>query len=98
MTNQLVTLFTDYGGFTPDSAMTRSPGTIQPGDFLALKGSSGDRYGHSAIALAVSNDYKWVWIEQGNRPNGCVSWDRIPYFTDGVLNDNIDGVGNVDVF
>lgn len=97
LTIQMVTMFRDHGAFTEDSSMTPTPHMVQPGDYLALTGSSGDRYGHSAIALAVSNDYKWLWLVQGNRPNGCVSWDRIPYFTNGQLNPAINGVGNIDI-
>ena len=86
----MIKLFTDFGGFTAAAQMTKSPYTVQPGDYLAMYNNT-----HSAIALAVSNDYRWIWIANGNQDD-CVGWQLLPYFTNGVLNSDISGVGNID--
>lgn len=92
--SHMIKLFTDFGGFTAAAQMTRSPYTVQPGDYLAMDGGSGPNT-HSSTALAVSNDYRWIWVANGNQDD-CVGWQRLPYFTNGVLNPNINGVGNID--
>ena len=94
LTARLINCFKFYNAFTEDSSL--GPPCVRPGDFLALTNSSGTRNGHSGIALAVSDDYKWVWTAEGN-VGDCVAWKRRPYFTNGVLNPDIDGVGNIDV-
>jgi hypothetical protein len=92
-TPQMVKLFFNLGGFTPDSSMTTS--SVKPGDYLAMTGSSG-RCGHSGIVLGYSADYRWIWTVEGN-VGDCVVGQRRPFFVDGVLDPKIDGVGNIDI-
>jgi hypothetical protein len=89
-----VGFFAVFGRYTSASQMTKT--SVRPGDYLALTNSAGVKKGHSAIAMAVSADYKWVWTAEGN-VGDCVRWNLRPFFNNGVLHSDIDGVGNIDL-
>jgi hypothetical protein len=94
VTMQMVNLFSHFQKFAPASPM--APASVRPGDYLSLVGSEGPNR-HSGIALAVSADYKWIWTVEGNIGD-CMSAERRPYYTNGVLDSRICGVGNIDLF
>jgi hypothetical protein len=58
----------------------------QPGDYLAEMGgeSGNEHYGHSAMVLAVSDDYATMWTMNGNYGWGndhCVVMTKQPFYT-----------------
>jgi len=83
--------------FIDDSVVSPSGVTngVQPGDFLALHGGSGDDRGHAGVAVGVSQDKEVIWTVEGNRGD-CVVYDRRSYFPGGgALDAAVDGVGKV---
>jgi hypothetical protein len=91
--NDLVNLFSKNGGWVNEWNITT--GTIQPGDYVALRGSAGYR-GHSGMVMAISSDYRWLWTSEGNVGN-CVQFMRRDLFVNGVLNPDINGIGKSNV-
>jgi hypothetical protein len=70
------------------------PGDVKPGDYVALT-TDGEAFNHSALILAISDDYRYIWTSEGNFDD-CVRFNRRDFFVDGQLNPDINGVGNVD--
>jgi hypothetical protein len=100
-TQQLVSQYQTFSAYTPRASVT--PGTAHPGDFLSLiSGSTGSSNGHSAIIVGVSTDSRYLWTVEGNVNSGpntpsCVMYGHRDYFVNGVLNPDIDGIGNTDL-
>jgi hypothetical protein len=67
----------------------------QAGDYLFMRSSDGDHWGHSGIVVGVSNDSRYVYTVEGNTTGSCVRFKTRDYIVDGVLHDKIDGVGRV---
>jgi hypothetical protein len=83
----LINRFNAVGGWTLREALQVE--TIQPGDYLALRGGQ-----HSAVIVAISNDYRYIWTSEGN-VGDCVRFMRRDLLVDGALNPEIDGIGNL---
>ena len=82
-------------GFIPRNYIT--PTTPKPGDYLAMvSGSTGSRNGHSAIVVGVSSDARYIWTVEGN-VDDCVHFGYRDFFVNGVLNPDLDGIGNSSV-
>jgi len=77
-----------------------TPSTPKPGDFLAqVSGSTGKHNGHSSIVIGVSADARYIWTVEGNINTGantphCVHLGFRDFYVNGVLNPDLDGVGN----
>jgi hypothetical protein len=80
------------GGWT-DAGGVR-PGQVRPGDYIALT-TDGESFNHSALVVAISDDYRYIWTSEGNFDD-CVRFNRRDFFVDGHLNPDINGVGNYD--
>jgi hypothetical protein len=92
--DDMVNLFSENGGWINQANITLSD--IQPGDYLALTGSSGEKKSHSGIVMAVSSDGRHVYTSEGN-VGDCVRFNRRDLFINGVLNSKINGLGKVNV-
>ena len=66
------------------------------GDYLALRGPDGKSFGHSALIMAVSSDYRYVWTSEGN-VGDCVAFKQRDFFVNGKLNPDINGWGSITV-
>jgi hypothetical protein len=91
---EVVTLFSENGGWI-NRTNTRTT-TPRPGDYVALTGSSGKPKSHSAIVLAVANDYRYIWTSDGN-VGDCAQWTQRDFYVNGVLDSKINGFGNVSI-
>lgn len=93
--SDMVGIYEANGGWVSQSKITTST-LIEPGDYLALTGSSGEKKSHSALVMAVSSDKRYVWTSEGN-VGDCVSFMRRDLFVNGVLNPDINGLGKTQV-
>jgi hypothetical protein len=71
-----------------------NPYQVQPGDYVAFN-LDGNTANHSAIVVAVSNDYRYIWTSEGN-VDDCVHFMRRDFFIDGSLTPSIYGIGEAD--
>jgi hypothetical protein len=73
--------------------------SIEPGDYLAMIGSSGEPFTHSGVVIAVSDDLSTVWTVEGNVGNPrCVRVNERPYITGGQFAANISAIGKTNLF
>jgi hypothetical protein len=91
-------MFKAYGGWIDRGQVTAN--SAEPGDYVAMMGD-GHHFGHSAMIVAVSVDGSTIWtmegnIHDGNGP-GCVHFEQRPFFVNGQLDGNLDGIGKVNV-
>jgi len=88
----LVDVFQERGGYSTWGSV--SPYGLQPGDYLAITGSGGEK-SHSGIVIAISEDHRYIWTSEGNLRD-CVQGQRRD-FVDFEINRDLDGFGNADV-
>jgi hypothetical protein len=88
----LVEYFQMLGGWTDASGVR--PDQVHPADYIALT-TDGESFSHSALVVAISDDYRYIWTSEGNFDD-CVRFNRRDFFVDGQLNPDINGVGNLD--
>jgi len=88
----LIDVFQERGGYSTWGNV--SPSGLQPGDYLAITGSGGEK-SHSGIVIAISEDNRYIWTSEGNIDD-CVRGLRRD-FVDYEINRDLDGFGNADV-
>jgi hypothetical protein len=92
--SDMVGLFSANGGWIREGDITLDK--IQPGDYIALTGSSGERKSHSGIVMSVAGNGRYIYTSEGN-VGDCVHYMIRDLFVDGVLNPEIDGIGKANV-
>ena len=96
--NDMVQLFTANGGWIHRASL--KPDSFRPGNYLAMT-SHDIHKNHSGIIMSVSSDLRYLYTSEGNVTGDdnkdCVQYMRRDLYVDGVLDSQIDGVGDISV-
>jgi len=96
--NDMVQLFTANGGWIDRARLT--PDAFRPGNYLAMMSHKLHK-NHSGIIMSVSSDRRYLYTSEGNVTGDdgkdCVYYQVHDLYVDGVLDSQIDGVGDISV-